>query len=102
VGVVRPCDSVQNLGCHGVRQTGVFGGTQYPKTLEDQGLRMSDQVSLGSMPRGNGTRNWSHLWKTLTKQIEQRFDTSGQRPRMTLQARHMMSTTLSTRSGTTW
>jgi hypothetical protein len=85
-----------------LRQIRVSGGTQYPKTLEDQGLRMSGQASLGSMPCGQGTKNWSHLWKTLARQTEQGSDPGGQRPRMTLRGRHTMPTTLSTRLGTTW
>jgi hypothetical protein len=40
--------------------------------------------------------------KTLAQQTEQGFDPNGQRARMTLRARHMMPTALSTRSGTTW
>jgi hypothetical protein len=104
------CGSSQSM-CHvikehlaycGLRQTRVSGGTRHPKTLEDQGLRMSGQASLGSMPRGHGTKNWSHLWKTLARQTEQGLDPSGQRPRMTLQAWHMMPIALSARSGTIW
>jgi hypothetical protein len=87
----------EHLACRGLRQTRVSGGTRYQKTLKDQGLRISGHVSLGSMPRDHGTKNWSHLWKTLAGKTEQSFDSSGQRPRMTLQAGHMMPTTLSTR-----
>jgi hypothetical protein len=47
----------EHLACCDLRQTQVSGGTQYPTTLEDQGLRMSGQASLGSMPRGHGTKN---------------------------------------------
>jgi hypothetical protein len=35
----------------------VSGETRYPKILEDQGLLMSGQASLGSMPRGHDTKN---------------------------------------------
>jgi hypothetical protein len=55
----------EHLAHRGLRQTQASGGTRYPKTLEDQGVRMSGQVSLGSMSHGRGTKNWSHLWKTL-------------------------------------
>jgi hypothetical protein len=92
----------EHLACHGLRQTRVSEGTRYPKTLEDQGLLISGQASLGSMPLGSGTKNRSRLWKTLARQTEQGFDLSGQIPRMTLRARHMVSTVLSTRSGNTW
>jgi hypothetical protein len=47
----------EHLACHGLRQTRVSWGTRYPKTLGDQGLQMSAQASLGSMPRGHGTKN---------------------------------------------
>jgi hypothetical protein len=92
----------EHLACRGPRLTWVTGGTRHPKTLEDQGLWMFGQAGLGSMPRGHCTKNWSHLWKILARQTEQGFNPSGQRPRMTLRARHVMLTTLSTRLGTTW
>jgi hypothetical protein len=96
------CVTKEHLARRGLRQTRVSGGTRYPKTLENQGLRMSGQTTLGSMPRGHGTKNWSHLRKTLARQTEQGFDPSGQRPRMTLRAWHMMPTILSIRSETAW
>jgi hypothetical protein len=70
----------EHLACRGLRQTQVSGGTRYPKTMEDQGLQMSGQANLGSTLRGHGTKNWSHLWKTLARQTEQGSDLSGQRP----------------------
>jgi hypothetical protein len=51
----------EHLAWRDMRQTRASEGTQYPTTLEDQGLRMSGQASLGSMPHGHGTKNWSHL-----------------------------------------
>jgi hypothetical protein len=36
-------------------------GTQKPGRIK---VRISGQASLGSMPRGYGTKNWSHMWKT--------------------------------------
>jgi hypothetical protein len=92
----------EHLACCGLRQTRVSGGTRYQKNLEDQCLRMSGQASLDSMPHDHGTKNGSHLWKTLAQQTEQGFNPSDQRPRMTLWARHMMPTASSTRSGTIW
>jgi hypothetical protein len=56
----------EHLARRDIRKTQVFGGTWYPTTMEDQGLRMSGQASLGSMLRGHGTKNWSQLWKTLS------------------------------------
>jgi hypothetical protein len=47
----------EHLSWRDMRQTQVFGGTRYPTTLQDQCLRMSGQTSLGSMPRGHGTKN---------------------------------------------
>jgi hypothetical protein len=35
----------EHLACLSLRQTHVSGRTRYPTTLEDQGLRMSGQVS---------------------------------------------------------
>jgi hypothetical protein len=74
----------EHLACRNLRQTRVFEASWYPKTLEDQGLQMSSQASLGLMPHRHGTKNWSHLWKTLDRQTKQGSDLSGQRPRMTL------------------
>jgi hypothetical protein len=92
----------EHLACRDLRKSRVSRGTRYPKTLEDQGPRMSGQASLGTKPCDHGTKNWSHMWKTLARQTEQGFNPSDQRPWMTLWARHMIPTTLSTRSGTTW
>jgi hypothetical protein len=47
----------ENLPWRDLRQTQVLRGTQYPTTLEDQGLPMSGQVSLGSMLHGHDTKN---------------------------------------------
>jgi hypothetical protein len=91
-----------HLACRGLRQTLVSIGTWYAKTLEDQGLWMSSQASLGSMSHNHGTRNWSHLWKTLSRQTKQGLNPSGQRPQMTPSAWHMVPTAVSTRSRTTW
>jgi hypothetical protein len=92
----------EHLACRGLWQTWVSGWTRYPTTLEDQGFWMSGKASLSSNPRGHGTKNWSHLWKTLAQQTKQGFKPSGQRSRMILWARHMMPIALSSRSGTTW
>jgi hypothetical protein len=48
----------------------------------DQGLRMSGQESLGSMPRGQGTKTWSYSGKPFAQQIEQGLDPGYQRLRM--------------------
>jgi hypothetical protein len=47
----------EHLAWRDLRQTRVSRGTQYPTTLEDQGLRMSGQASLVSMLHGHGTKN---------------------------------------------
>jgi hypothetical protein len=51
------CATKEHLAWRDLKQTRVSEGTRYPTTLEDQGLRMSGQASLGSMPRGHGTKN---------------------------------------------
>jgi hypothetical protein len=56
----------EKLAWRNLTKPRVSEGTRYPTTLEDQCLQMSGQVSLGSMPRGHGTKNWAHLWKTLS------------------------------------
>jgi hypothetical protein len=35
----------EHLACCNLRKIRVLGGTRYPTTLEDQGFRMSGQVS---------------------------------------------------------
>jgi hypothetical protein len=35
----------EHLACRGLTKIRVSGGTRYPTTLEDQGLRMSGQAS---------------------------------------------------------
>jgi hypothetical protein len=74
----------EHLAWSDLSQTQVFRGTRYTKSLEDHGLRISGRASLGSMLCDHGTNKWSHLWKILSRQTEQGFDPSGQRPRMTL------------------
>jgi hypothetical protein len=63
----------EHLAWRNMRKTRAAGGTRCPTTLEDQGFRVSGQASLGSMPCGHGTKNWSHLQKTLTSTNWARF-----------------------------
>jgi hypothetical protein len=72
----------EHLAWCDLRQTRVSEGTWYPTTLEDQGLRMSDQSSQCSMSCDHGTKNRSHLGKSIAQQIEQGPNLGRQRPRM--------------------
>jgi hypothetical protein len=62
--------------------------TEHPEGLNthatqaDQDLWMSGRASLGSMPRGHDTKNWSHLEKPLARQIDQGPDPGHRRPQM--------------------
>jgi hypothetical protein len=89
----------EHLAWHNLRQTRVSGGTRYPATLEDQGLWMCGQASLHCMPHSHGTKNWSHMWKTLDSINWARSRSKSSKTSKALRARHMMPTTLSTRLG---
>jgi hypothetical protein len=85
-----------HLAWHDLRQTWVSRGTQYPRTLEVQSLRMSGQTSLG-----HGTKNWSHMWKTLDSINWTSFWSELLKALNALWTQHMTPTILSTRLGTT-
>jgi hypothetical protein len=71
-------------------------------TQVDKGLRMSGQVSLGSIPRGHDIKKWSHLGKVLCLTNWSRFRSGSSKALNALWTRQMAPTVLSTRLGTTW
>jgi hypothetical protein len=91
----------EHLAWHDLRQTWVTRGTQYPTTMVDQGLRMSNQVSQGSMQCDHGTKNWSHLGKVQRATNRARSWSRSSKTSNALWTQRMTSTVLSTRLGTT-
>jgi hypothetical protein len=86
----------------------IWDKPEYPDGLSthatriDQDLWMSGLASLGSMPHGHDTKNWSRLGKILSSTNGARFRSETTKASNAIWTRHMMPTVWSTRLGATW
>jgi hypothetical protein len=85
----------------------IWEKAEYPEglgtlaTRVDQGLRMSGQVSQGSMSHDHGTKNWSHLRKILSSTNRARYRSGSSKALNVLWTQCMTPTVLSTKLETT-